>query len=144
MAAMSFLGQRHEVSRVVWKGRGLRRSYGVPAKGIRDKGIRHVAIGLLALGMLMMAPLASAHPHGWVDYTVRVLFDDQGRMTALEQHWKMDPFYSLTLTEELARVKDGGSMQQRLDTLGHEIVTNLAREHYLTHVYRGEKELELG
>ncbi|TBW53320.1 DUF1007 family protein [Marinobacter halodurans] len=101
--------------------------------------------GILSLPSLILwlaASTAQAHPHGWVDYTVRVLFNDQSQVTALQQRWKMDPMYSLTLTEDLN--KDGGSQQQQLDALGGDIVRNIAREHYLTHVYRGGKELDFG
>ncbi|SPJ34304.1 hypothetical protein KSP9073_02338 [Kushneria phyllosphaerae] len=87
---------------------------------------------------------AMAHPHGWIDYRVTVMVDDQQRVTALEQSWKMDPFQSLTMVEGLEGVTGGESMAQRLDALGHEIAANLATQHYLTHVYDGEQELALG
>ncbi|MFC0336411.1 ABC-type uncharacterized transport system, substrate-binding protein [Kushneria avicenniae] len=87
---------------------------------------------------------ATAHPHGWVDYRVTVMVDDQQRVTALEQSWKMDPFQSLTMVEGLENVEGNTSMAQRLDALGHEIAANLATQHYLTHVHDGDRELALG
>lgn len=94
--------------------------------------------------MLWMAPQVMAHPHGWVDYRVTAMVDDQQRVTALEQSWKMDPFQSLTMVEGLEGVEGNTSMAQRLDALGHEIAANLATQHYLTHVYNGDEELALG
>ncbi|WP_165856637.1 DUF1007 family protein [Marinobacter sp. JSM 1782161] len=96
------------------------------------------------LPLWLLAPSAQAHPHGWVDYTVRVLFDDAGRVTALQQRWTLDPMYSLTLMEELSREGDARSQQQKLDGLGGEIIGNIAKQHYLTHVYRGDQALDLG
>ena len=93
--------------------------------------------------MLLGATSAMAHPHGWIDYRVTVMVDDQQRVTALEQSWKMDPFQSLTMVEGLEGVAGDESMAQRLDALGHEIAVNLATQHYLTHVYEGEQELPL-
>ncbi|GAB2797608.1 DUF1007 family protein [Halomonas shantousis] len=106
---------------------------------------RHVIRGgLCLLTALFFTTSALAHPHGWVDYRVTLHFDDQARLVALEQDWKMDPFYSLTLTEELARAEGEESMEERLDLLGGEIAANLRREHYLTHVFHDGHEVALG
>lgn len=99
---------------------------------------------LTTLLMLSVAPQALAHPHGWVDYRVSVLVDDQQRARALKQTWKIDPFQSLTMVEGLESVEGDETMEQRLDALGHEIAANLANEHYLTHVYHDGQELALG
>ncbi|MCG7599793.1 DUF1007 family protein [Halomonas sp. McH1-25] len=103
---------------------------------------RHIAPWLMLIGFVPMTALA--HPHGWVDYRVVLHFDDQARVVALEQVWKMDPFYSLTLTEELARAAGEESMEQRLDMLGEEIAQNLRGEHYLTHVAHAGERVDLG
>ncbi len=107
---------------------------------------RHPAFISLPLLLLWLvtASTASAHPHGWVDYTVRVLFDSQGRVSALQQRWKLDPMYSLTLMEEMKQDGGAGQQQQQLDALGSQIVKNIGKQHYLSHVYRNGKELELG
>lgn len=104
------------------------------------------AYGGLVLPLLaLLAPSpVSAHPHGWVDYRVTLHFDTEARVVALEQTWKMDPFYSLTLTEELARAEGEESMEERLDLLGQEIAQSLSREHYLTHVVHDGNKIALG
>ncbi|MDH4574511.1 DUF1007 family protein [Salinicola acroporae] len=84
--------------------------------------------------LLGASPAALAHPHGWVDMSVEGVFDDQGNLTALRQRWRMDPFYSQVVMEEMATVKDGTSMAQRLDALGLEIRNNLATQHNLTNI----------
>ncbi|OLO05155.1 hypothetical protein BTW07_05970 [Salinicola socius] len=93
--------------------------------------------GLLGLGIglcLGMSSAAQAHPHGWVDMSVEGIFDDQGSLTGLRQRWRMDPFYSQVVMEEMANVDDGTSMAQRLDALGVEIRNNLATQDNLTHI----------
>lgn len=85
-----------------------------------------------------------AHPHGWVDISVEGMFDDQGRLTALRQRWRMDPFYSQVVMEDMAKVEGDTSMAQRLDALGVEIRNNLARENNLTHVTLDGKPVTQG
>lgn len=76
---------------------------------------------------------ALAHPHGWIDLGVRVITDEEGRATGLHQTWRMDPFYSLVVFDELRNVP-GSSFEEGLDQLGGEIRNNLSTQHYLTEV----------
>lgn len=103
---------------------------------------------LLALALMVLllgtSPEAKAHPHGWIDLGVAVRFDERGRVEALEQRWRMDPFYSLVVMEELAAADDDASMEQRLDGLGLEIRDNLAARQYFTELTHGERSVPLG
>ncbi|MGQ4878015.1 DUF1007 family protein [Billgrantia sp. LNSP4103-1] len=94
-------------------------------------------------GMLVLLPgLAQAHPHGWIDIRVRLIVDDEGRLEALHQAWRMDPFYSLVLIEELSRAE--GGLEAGLDQLGSEIRGNLAPFDYFTEVRLSDDKLDLG
>ncbi|MGL6215929.1 DUF1007 family protein [Billgrantia desiderata] len=95
---------------------------------------------VLLLGLL--PGLALAHPHGWIDIRVRLVVDDEGRLEALHQAWRMDPFYSLVLLEELSRTE--GGLEAGLDRLGGEIRGNLAPFDYFTEIRLGEERLGLG
>ncbi|MFC0266663.1 DUF1007 family protein [Kushneria aurantia] len=97
----------------------------------------------MALIMLLVAGAAMAHPHGWVDYRVAVVFDDSSRVVAFKQYWLLDPFQSLTLTEGLGSV-EGTTLQQGLDAVGQEIAANLNTNGNLTHLFSGERELKVG
>jgi len=66
--------------------------------------------------------------------SVEGVFDDQGNLTALRQRWRMDPFCSQVVMEEMSSVDDGTSMAERLDALAVEIRNNLATQHNLTHI----------
>ncbi|HET8791138.1 MAG TPA: DUF1007 family protein [Modicisalibacter sp.] len=96
------------------------------------------------VGWLLLPGVVSAHPHGWVDLRVRVVFDDQGRVEALRQSWRMDPFYSLVVLEGLGSLDDGSSMAERLDQLGAEIRANLEGQHFFTELIHGGAALALG
>ncbi|WP_245392106.1 DUF1007 family protein [Salinicola halophyticus] len=98
------------------------------------RGWRGLGIGV-AIGLSAGAPsTAMAHPHGWVDLSVEGVFDGQGDLTALRQRWRMDPFYSQVVMEDMAQVKGETTMAQRLDALGVEIRNNLETNDHLTHI----------
>lgn len=84
----------------------------------------------VVLMLLMPAGLVNAHPHSWVDLSVRVVADDGGRLVALEEAWRLDPFYSAILLEELQADKDG--MEAALDKLGGDMLQNLAPQGFFT------------
>lgn len=87
--------------------------------------------------------LSTAHPHGWVDVSVRVQLDERGRAEALQQRWRLDPFYSQLLLEELRAAQGEATMEARLDQLGVEIRNNLSKQNYFTHVTLDGEAVEL-
>ncbi|WP_447043281.1 DUF1007 family protein [Vreelandella sp. H-I2] len=98
---------------------------------------------VLAMSSFLISPNAHAHPHGWIDLSVRVITDDQGLVSSLHQTWRMDPFYSLVVFEELQQA-EGASLEEGLDQLGKEIRDNLTTQHYLTEVRINNEPQVLG
>ncbi|TVP51524.1 MAG: DUF1007 family protein [Halomonas sp.] len=95
---------------------------------------------VLGMGSLLISPNVSAHPHGWIDLSVRVMTDDDGVVSGLHQTWRMDPFYSLVVFEELQQVGTE-SLEVGLDQLGREMRDNLSGYDYLTEVsINGERQ----
>lgn len=94
---------------------------------------RSLGVMVVSCVMLLGSAATLAHPHGWIDLSVKVISDERGRVTALEQRWRMDPFYSLVVMEELGQV-EGVSMEQGLAELGREIRDNLAPMGYFTEI----------
>ncbi|MGO1426644.1 MAG: DUF1007 family protein [Halomonas sp.] len=98
---------------------------------------------VLGISSLLASHDARAHPHGWIDLSVRVITDDEGVVSGLHQTWRMDPFYSLVVFEELQQVENA-SLEEGLDQLGTEIRDNLSGEHYLTEVRINDELQALG
>lgn len=98
---------------------------------------------VLGISSLLASHDARAHPHGWIDLSVRVITDDEGVVSGLHQTWRMDPFYSLVVFEELQQVENA-SLEEGLDQLGTEIRDNLSGEHYLTEVRINDEPQALG
>lgn len=63
---------------------------------------------------------------------MRLVVDDEGRLTGLHQSWRMDPFYSLVVLEELGQAGGDGGLDAALDQLGSEIRDNLVPYGYYT------------
>ncbi|WP_444679184.1 DUF1007 family protein [Halomonas sp. E19] len=103
---------------------------------------KRLALSLGLLALLGPPSLALAHPHGWIDVRVRLLVDDEGRLEGLHQAWRMDPFYSLVLLEELGRADEG--LEAALDQLGGEIRGNLAPFDYFTELHLDGERIALG
>jgi ABC-type uncharacterized transport system substrate-binding protein len=56
---------------------------------------------LLLSVALCLPQMAQAHPHIFVDTTLRVLTDDQGRAIGVEVTWAYDELYSLLILEDM-------------------------------------------
>lgn len=91
---------------------------------------------------LLMLPVATAmaHPHSWVDLSIRVIADDEGRLVALEEAWRLDPFYSAILLEELQA--DGDGMEAALDKLGGDMLQSLAPQGFFTEASVDDQTVE--
>ena len=67
---------------------------------MRARGISlGMAVGAALGGALVAAP-ALAHPHMWLDTGIEVIFDAEGRASALRIRWGYDEFSSLVFIEE--------------------------------------------
>lgn len=90
---------------------------------------------LAAIAVLTAGPQeAPAHPHAWIDVKVKVLFDDRGRIFALEETWLFDPLYPAFSLDGVKRDKDGAPDQQTIKALMRENMKNIKEYNYLTEV----------
>lgn len=104
---------------------------------------RLTGVFCLAAGLLLPSA-AAAHPHGWIDLRMRLVLDGEGRLEALQQSWRLDPFYSLVLLEELGREKGADGLDAALDQLGSDMRETLSPQGYFTELTLEGDRLELG
>lgn len=62
---------------------------------------------LIILLALIPTSMASAHPHVFVDVSLRFLSDAKGRLTGVEVTWSYDDFFSLLVLEDRGLDPDG-------------------------------------
>ena len=99
-----------------------------------------IVAGLLA-GLCGIASPARAHPHVWVVGTTDILFDAQGRITGLRQHWTFDEMYSAFATQGLGE-KGKPPTREELAPLAKTNVDSLAEFGYFTAARAGGKRLD--
>ncbi|MBL6601088.1 MAG: DUF1007 family protein [Alphaproteobacteria bacterium] len=87
--------------------------------------------------MANWAPTA-AHPHVWIDLRGTVVLDAKGQVTAIEQEWLFDPFYTIFATEGLSGAEDA------LTSLARENLGNLRSHDYFTEVRADGAKAPLG
>lgn len=105
---------------------------------------RSAAWPWLAAIAALLPVAAAAHPHGWVDVRVEVLFDGQGRVAGLRETWLFDDYYSAYAVEGMDEDGDGAPDPARLRALLKENMTNLAEYDYFTRVTVDDGNLAFG
>jgi len=95
--------------------------------------MRFAAGGLMAL-LVLLIPLATAlaHPHVFVDAKAELLFDTQGRLTAIRHVWTFDPAFSAFAVQGLDKNHDGILSADELAPLAKTNVTSLNRYSFFT------------
>lgn len=66
-----------------------------------------VRASLLALGLITAPGLGVAHPHIFIDTTLRAVVDADGTFKGLEVQWAYDDFYSLLIFADMGLDSDG-------------------------------------
>jgi ABC-type uncharacterized transport system substrate-binding protein len=84
---------------------------------------------LLAL-LLSISDYALAHPHSWINLKSEFTLDQQGRLTALTQHWEFDMYYSLMTIADM--MNEHGDQQKGLGLLGKGMTNSLKKYNYFS------------
>ena len=88
------------------------------------------AILVAAASLVGGCGTASAHPHGWIDLRSAVVLDADGRITALEEEWLFDKFYTMFVSHDLGR--DPEKRKANLRKLAETNLKGLAPYGYFT------------
>ena len=103
--------------------------------------IRYSA-GLAALlGLLAASPLASAHPHVFVDGRAEIVFDVARRVTAIRNVWEFDEAYSAFATLGLDANGNGQLSAQELAPLAKVNIDSLKEYAFFTYLSAGKMQI---
>jgi ABC-type uncharacterized transport system substrate-binding protein len=101
-------------------------------------------LSILALAPEAATSPASAHPHAWITMRSDVVFDDAGRIAALDIAWTFDADYSAAAIEGLDKNGDGYYSAGELQPLAKENIEALKEYDYFVYVRSRGKKLAYG
>lgn len=99
------------------------------------------AAALLAMLAGLLPGAAFAHPHAWIDLTVHVLFDDKGRVAALQEEWLFDEYYTAYALEALGKSVDDKLSAADFQQMVNQTMDSLQEWKYFTRLYAGDAEI---
>ncbi|MEI2415821.1 DUF1007 family protein [Orrella sp. JC864] len=82
----------------------------------------------------------------WIDARATIVFDEQGRMTAIDQYWLFDEMFSVYAMQGQARDKQGNYPPAVLQSMAQDWIQALGvpESHYFTRVTVGGRSLPFG
>lgn len=101
--------------------------------------------GVVGAAILALTPLpAQSHPHVAIEARSDVVFDDAGRIIAVNVEWAFDEFYSVTAVEGLDTNKNGTYEPAEINGVIVENIKELKPFRYFTQVSADDKPVEYG
>jgi ABC-type uncharacterized transport system substrate-binding protein len=101
-----------------------------------------VRICAIALACVALSAPALSHPHAWIETRSDVVFDDDGRITAINVEWVFDQWYSELAVEGLDTNNDGYYSAGELHPLARENLIALKDYGYFVYARLGGKAVD--
>jgi len=99
-------------------------------------------IGSVILMIFFVPCTAGAHPHIFIENTVRIVFDGTG-MTGVRARWVFDEMFSSTMIEGYDADKDGAFAPAEVEELRKGAFANLKNYNYFTYITIGKKAFDV-
>lgn len=92
---------------------------------------RFMPVALFLLAALVFSPRpAAAHPHVWVTMKSELVYDAEGRLSAVKQAWTFDDAFTAFALQGMEKEKDGSYSDKVLKPLAEVNVTSLKEYDY--------------
>jgi ABC-type uncharacterized transport system substrate-binding protein len=95
---------------------------------------------LAFLIVLLFSTQAHAHPHQWLDYKIKLIFNQDKSLKSIHQAWVFDSFYAALLMPEYDTNKNNTFDAPELMELAHENINNLKEYDYFTTIESNGKK----
>ncbi|SDR63246.1 ABC-type uncharacterized transport system, substrate-binding protein [Rhizobiales bacterium GAS191] len=100
----------------------------------RLRSLHRIVLFLAGAAVLLASRPAGAHPHVFVTTSETVLFDADGRVTAIKNAWTFDEYYTAFLEQGLDKGPDGRYSRETLADLAKTNTEGLADADYFTFI----------
>lgn len=101
---------------------------------------RQLAAAATIAAALLAAP-AFAHPHVWVTARAEIVWDGEGRITAIRHSWTFDPAFSAFAVQGLDSDGDGSYSREELQPLAEVNVTSLEEYAFFTFAHADDQNI---
>jgi ABC-type uncharacterized transport system substrate-binding protein len=106
---------------------------------------RRLGLGLATALVASLMPLrSSAHPHVFVTTREVVVFDQDGRVSAVKNAWAFDDFYTAFLEQGLDKGPDGRYSRETLADLAKTNTEGLSDADYFTFIKANGRNVKFG
>jgi len=103
--------------------------------------VRFKQVFLISLVLVASAVPALPHPHVWVTMSLDLVFNDEGKITAVNHAWSFDPAYAEMAMDGLDTNGDGDYSPDELEPLTADNMASLKDYEYFTVLrQKGEKQ----
>ena len=103
----------------------------------------HRSLSIAALFCLAAASQAGAHPHVFVDARLEVVADDDGNVTALQNVWRFDEFFTSSVILDYDANMDNQLTGKELTDIGDTVRESLAEYGYYTQINDNGEDVPL-
>ena len=86
------------------------------------------------IASLAFCSFANAHPHAWIDVQTKLIFDDRQQLTAIQERWIFDEYYTYFALQDFDPNKNKKLDHEELVLLGTDNLKNLKDYHYYTSI----------
>ncbi len=93
----------------------------------------------LLVVLSLATPLATAHPHAWMDLQTRFLINDQQQLVGLDLIWHFDEFYSANIIEDMKLKEE--PLEKQYQDFARQSIEFMAADNWLTHLELNGKKL---
>ncbi|MEW5424642.1 DUF1007 family protein [Amorphus sp. 3PC139-8] len=104
--------------------------------------MKSVGIGIVGVCAAMAVTVtdAAAHPHVFVEAKTELVFDDSGRLSAIQHAWRFDGPFSAFAVQGLDTDQNGILTQAELSELAQVNVDSLSEYDNFTFLYQGDTD----
>ncbi len=94
--------------------------------------------------LMILSPMALyAHPHVWIDASVKIHLNDKKQITAITEVWEFDDMFSLAVIEDSDKNKDKKFSEEEIASVKKFYFLNLENYGFYTNIFIDGKEMPL-
>lgn len=106
------------------------------------KKIRYIKKFIMFIFVLtLINSKAHSHPHIWIDAEAKLIFNNDNKITKIEEYWEFDDIFSMSLMNDYDLNKDKEFNAEELKKLKENAFDGLIEYNFYTHLFIDDKKI---